>query len=282
MHEGCHGKEGSGRKTAAVSLPGIRNILAVGSGKGGVGKSTAAANIAVSLALDGAKVGLLDADIYGPNLPQMMGIGKYSPKAGPDNKLEPPVGFGVKVISMGFFVDSDSPVIWRGPMVHGAIVQLLSEVSWGELDYLVVDLPPGTGDAQLSLCQSVPVSGAVLVSTPQSVALSDVRKALSMFKSLQVPVLGLVENMAEFACPHCGKTSRVFSHGGAKELAEKHGIPLLGSVPLDPLVCETGESGAPVAASQPGSAAAKAFREIAAKVVERLSTAASRRGTQDF
>jgi ATP-binding protein involved in chromosome partitioning len=174
---------------------------------------------------------------------------------------------------MGLFVETDSPVIWRGPMVHRAIVQLLGEIAWGELDYLVVDLPPGTGDAQLSLCQSVPVSGAVLVTTPQSIALSDVRKALAMFTSLKVPVLGIVENMAEFACPHCKTTSRVFSQGGAKALAEKHGIPLLGSVPLDPLVCDGGEMGSPVTASQPGSASAKVFREIARLAAARVPAA---------
>ncbi|MBI4678583.1 MAG: Mrp/NBP35 family ATP-binding protein [Elusimicrobia bacterium] len=262
-----------------MQLPGVKKVLAVGSGKGGVGKSTVAANLAVSLALEGHRVGLLDADIYGPNLPQMLGVGAGRlqagrRQAGADDKLEPPAAFGVKVMSMGFFMDPDSPVIWRGPMVHGAVVQLLREIAWGELDCLVVDLPPGTGDAQLSLCQSVPVAGAVLVTTPQTVALSDVAKALSMFRSLKVPLLGVVENMAEFACPHCGKASRIFSHGGAKSLSDKHGIPLLGSVPLDPLVCETGETGKPVSSSQPGSAPAKAFREIARRVALRAGIAA--------
>ncbi|MBI5209688.1 MAG: Mrp/NBP35 family ATP-binding protein [Elusimicrobia bacterium] len=260
-----------------VELAGVKNVLAVGSGKGGVGKSTLACNLAVSLALDGAKVGLLDADIHGPNVPQMMGIAKYAPEAGPDEKLEPPTAFGVKAMSMGFFVGSDDPVIWRGPMVHGAVVRFLTGIRWGELDHLVVDLPPGTGDAQLSLCQSVAVAGAILVTTPQSIALSDVRKALSMFKNLGVPVLGAVENMAEFACPHCGKTSRVFSHGGAKLLREKFGVATLGSVPLDPLVCETGEAGEPVSASRPDSAAAKALRGIARQVASRLAAAASKR-----
>jgi ATP-binding protein involved in chromosome partitioning len=254
-----------------VMPSGIKNVIAVGSGKGGVGKSTAACNIAVSLALEGAKVGLMDADIYGPNQPQMLGLGDYKPTVGPDNKIEPPTGFGVKLMSMGFLMEPDAPVMWRGPMLHGAINQFLKDVKWGELDYLIVDLPPGTGDVQLTLCQSVPLSGAVIVTTPQSIALSDVRKAAAMFTKLRVPMLGIVENMGAFACPHCHKTSEIFSHGGAKILAEKYGIPLLGSVPLDPLVCNTGEIGKPITASQPDSAPAKAFREIARQTAARVS-----------
>jgi ATP-binding protein involved in chromosome partitioning len=262
-------------RLSTVLPPGIKNVIAVGSGKGGVGKSTVACNLAVSLAAEGARVGLLDADIYGPNQPQMMGVSDWEPRANAQNKLDPPVGYGVKVMSMGFLMDPDSPVIWRGPMLHGAINQFLKDVIWGELDYLVVDLPPGTGDVQLTLCQSVPLAGAVIVTTPQSIALSDVRKAASMFNKLKVPMLGVVENMGAFACPHCDKVSEIFSNGGAKKLAEQHGIPVLGSVPLDPKICETGESGKPISVSQPDSAPAKAFREISRQVAARVSVLAA-------
>ncbi|MBI4347537.1 MAG: Mrp/NBP35 family ATP-binding protein [Elusimicrobia bacterium] len=254
-----------------VMPSGVKNIIAVGSGKGGVGKSTVACNLAVSLALDGARVGLMDADVYGPNQPQMMGVSGFEPQAGADNKIDPAENFGVKVFSMGFLMEPDQPVIWRGPMLHGAITQFLRDVQWGELDYLVVDLPPGTGDVQLSLCQAVPLVGSVIVTTPQSIALSDVRKAVAMFNKLNVPILGVVENMREFACPHCGKASRIFSQGGAEELAKKHNVPLLGTVPLDPAVCETGETGKPVSKTRPDSAPAKAFRELARKVAAAVS-----------
>jgi len=256
---------------ANILGPGIRNVIAVGSGKGGVGKSTVACNLAVSLALEGARVGLMDADVYGPNQPQMMGIGNFEPTVSHDNKMEPPTAYGVKVMSMGFLMQPDQPVIWRGPMLHGAIKQFLQDVIWGELDYLVVDLPPGTGDVQISLCQSVPLSGAVIVTTPQSIAVSDVRKAVAMFKKLNVGLLGVIENMGEFVCPHCHKTSEIFSHGGAKALAEKNGIPFIGSVPLDPSICQTGETGKPISASQPDSIPAKAFRDLARKVAAQVS-----------
>ncbi|MBI5630551.1 MAG: Mrp/NBP35 family ATP-binding protein [Elusimicrobia bacterium] len=259
-----------------VIPPGVRNIIAVGSGKGGVGKSTVACNLAVGLVREGAKVGLLDADIYGPNQPQMFGITGYEPQANSRNKLEPPAGHGVKVMSMGFLMDADAPVIWRGPMLHGAITQFLKDVEWGDLDYLVVDLPPGTGDVQITLSQSVPLMGAVIVTTPQSIALSDVRKAAAMFTKLRVPLLGVVENMGEFSCPHCRKISRIFSSGGAQALAEKYEIPVLGSIPLDPLVCETGEIGKPVAVSHPDSAPARAFQELAQQVAARVSVQAAK------
>ncbi|MEK7858644.1 MAG: Mrp/NBP35 family ATP-binding protein [Elusimicrobiota bacterium] len=254
-----------------VVAPGIKNVIAVGSGKGGVGKSTVACNLAVSLALEGARVGLMDADIYGPNQPQMMGVAGYEPHPTGDNKLSPPSNYGVKVMSMGFLMDPDAPVIWRGPMLHGAITQFLKDVVWGELDYLIIDLPPGTGDVQLTLCQTVPLAGAVIVTTPQSIALSDVRKAAAMFKKLNVPMLGIVENMGAFCCPHCKKESRIFSQGGGKTLSAKYGIPVLGSIPLDPTICEAGESGQPVVVGQPDSAPAKSFREVAKQVAARIS-----------
>lgn len=254
---------------------GIKNVIAVGSGKGGVGKSTVACNLAVALAMDGAKVGLMDADIYGPNQPQMMGVAGFEPAADAENKIAPPENLGVKVFSMGFLMAPDAPVIWRGPMLHGAITQFLKDVRWGELDYLVVDLPPGTGDVQLSLCQAVPLMGAVIVTTPQSIAVSDVRKAVAMFKKLNVPLLGVIENMGTFACPHCRKESEIFSRGGGKSLAEKAGAPYLGAVPLDPAVCETGETGRPIVSSNPDGAPAKAFRSLARQVAAQVSIRAA-------
>jgi ATP-binding protein involved in chromosome partitioning len=251
--------------------PGVKNLIAVAAGKGGVGKSTVASNLAVALALDGAKVGLMDADIYGPNQPQMMGVSGHQPVAGEDNKIEPAVGHGVKVMSMGFLMDPDKAVIWRGPMLHGAITQFLKDVKWGDLDYLILDLPPGTGDVQLTLCQTVPLAGAVIVSTPQSIALSDVRKAVSMFKKLNVPLLGAIENMSGFVCPHCNKESKIFSEGSAKTLEKSYGIAQLGAIPLDPKVCEASEVGTPITISHPDSAPAKAFREAARKVAAAVS-----------
>jgi len=200
-----------------------------------------------------------------------MGVGGWEPEVGPDNKIDPPVGYGVKVMSMGFLTDPDAPVIWRGPMLHGAIQQFLKDVKWGELDYLIVDMPPGTGDVQLTMCQTVPMAGAVIVTTPQSIALSDVRKAAAMFQKLKVPMLGIVENMGEFACPHCRKGSRIFPGEGAKTLSAKYGIPVLGSIPLDPEVAQGGEDGKPVVDALPSTASAKAFREMARQVAARVS-----------
>lgn len=261
----------------SVLPPGVRNVVAVGSGKGGVGKSSVAANLAVCLAKDGARVGLLDADVYGPNQPQMFGVAGYKPTADANDKIAPAENHGVKVFSMGFLMDADTPAIWRGPMLHGAIQQFLKDVLWGELDYLVVDLPPGTGDVQLSLCQSVPLVGSVIVTTPQSVAISDVRKAVAMFKKLNVPVLGVVENMSGFACPNCRHVSHPFTKDGAKALAEKHLLPFLGSVPLDGRVCDAGEDGTPVSLSHPDSPASAAFRSVARQVAAQVSLQNHRR-----
>ena len=236
----------------------MKNIIAVASGKGGVGKSTVSVNLAVALARAGASVGLLDADITGPNIPMMLGI-DGQPTASENNKIVPLERHGVKAISIQFFVPEGQPIVWRGPLIGGAISQFLRDVEWGELDYLVVDLPPGTSDAQLTLAQAVPISGTVLVTTPQEVALSDVAKALSMLRRLNVPIIGLVENMSAFVCPHCGESTEIFGHGGGERFAEKHGIEFLGKVPLDVTVRQGGDAGIPaVAQREPGPAAAGA------------------------
>lgn len=259
------------------AIPGIKSIIAVASGKGGVGKSTTAVNLALALAQRGKKVGLLDADIYGPSLPRMMGItGKPH---SPDGKhLHPMQGWGIPCMSMGFLVPEDTPMIWRGPMVMSALEQMLRDVAWGELDVLVVDMPPGTGDAQLTMAQRVPLAGAVIVSTPQDIALLDARKGLNMFRRVDVPVLGIVENMSYFCCPNCGHRSEIFAHGGARKTAEELGCDFLGELPLNIAIRETSDSGAPIVASQPDSEEAKAYRAIAAKVAEKLDrdSAASR------
>ncbi len=250
-------------------IPGVKQVLAISSGKGGVGKSTVSVNLAVALHLSGARVGLLDADIYGPNIPMMMGIQK--PPEQKDGKIIPAEGHGVKVISMGFFVPEDTAVVWRGPMVHTAIQQFFRDVVWGELDYLLIDLPPGTGDAQLSLSQLVPLSGAVTVTTPQEVALHDVRKGMMMFQKVNVPILGIIENMSYFVCGHCGERSEIFSYGGGERAAEKLGVPFLGRIPLDPAIREGGDSGKPIAIADTSSRQTAAFREIAEKIAKALS-----------
>jgi len=256
---------------------GIRNVLAVASGKGGVGKSSVSVNIAVSLAADGARVGLMDSDIYGPNIPQMLGISGFTPKQDDNDAVHPAEAHGVKLMSMGFLLEPDAAAIWRGPMLHGAVRQFIQDIEWGELDYLIVDLPPGTGDVQLSLSQTVPVVGAVVVTTPQSIALSDVRKAVAMFKKVDVPILGIAENMSEFICPDCGKSCRVFGEGGAKELSEKYGVPLLGSIPLDPAICAAGENGTPIVIGSPDSPTARAFRDLARQAAAQVSLQNQRR-----
>ncbi|MHB0871142.1 MAG: Mrp/NBP35 family ATP-binding protein, partial [Chloroflexota bacterium] len=232
-------------------IPGVRNVIAVGSGKGGVGKSTVSVGLALALAESGARVGLLDADIWGPNIPQMMGV--QTPPHQNGDKILPALSHGVRMISMGFFVDESTPVIWRGPMVGKMVEQLLTDVEWGELDYLVVDLPPGTGDASLTLAQAIPLSGLVVVVTPQQVAVADALKALSMFRQLNVPILGIVENMSYFVCSHCNERTDIFGEGGARRMAEENGVPLLGELPLDPKVRAGGDVGEPALVVDPHS-----------------------------
>ena len=249
-------------------IPGIKHVVAVASGKGGVGKSTVSANLAHALAKNGYTVGLLDADIYGPSQQLMMGA-TGEPMADDDGKIHAPeTPGGIKVLSFGFFVDADQPVIWRGPMLQKALEQFFGDVDWGELDYLIVDLPPGTGDVSLTLCQNVPLAGTVIVTTPQDVALIDARKGLHMFTKLETRVLGIVENMSRYECPECGHHEHIFGSGGGARTAEELGLPLLGSVPLDPAVVTGGDSGKPVVLERPDSAAARAFFEIAEKVAE--------------
>ncbi|MGA9993953.1 MAG: Mrp/NBP35 family ATP-binding protein [Pyrinomonadaceae bacterium] len=253
-----------------VSVPGVRNIIAVSSGKGGVGKSTVAVNLAVSLALDGARVGLMDADVYGPNVPMMLGVGKSRPEI-EGNKLLPLEAYGVRLMSMAVLKPGDEPMIVRGPILHGLVKQFLSDVKWGELDYLIVDMPPGTGDVQLSLAQLVPVQGAVLVTTPQEVALADVRRALRMFETVAVPVLGVVENMSYFIAPDTGVRYNIFGEGGGEKLAEQYGVPFLGAVPLGMDVREGGDNGVPVVISRPDSPEAQAFHRVAEEVARQVS-----------
>lgn len=250
-------------------IPGVQNTIAISSGKGGVGKSTVSVNLAVALAQSGARVGLMDADIHGPNIPLMMGI--KSPPAPKGQKISPAENHGVRFISMAFFVPDDSPMIWRGPMVHGAIQQLLRDVDWGNLDYLLVDLPPGTGDAQLSIAQLIPLSGAVVVTTPQEVSLLDSKKGLAMFKKVSVPMLGIVENMSYFECPHCHEETEIFSRGGGRRAAETLGVPFLGEVPIDPAVREGGDSGTPIVVSKPDSPQTAAFTNISNNLVAQIS-----------
>ncbi|AMM85529.1 Mrp/NBP35 family ATP-binding protein [Martelella sp. AD-3] len=257
-------KEGAGGKgQAKPEIPGIGSIIAVASGKGGVGKSTTAVNLALGLAAEGLRVGLLDADIYGPSIPRLMGL-SGRPMQGPGRTIMPMEKYGLKVMSIGFLVDEGTAVIWRGPMVQSALMQMLREVAWGELDVLVVDMPPGTGDAQLTMAQQVPLAGSVVVSTPQDLALIDARKAIAMFNKVSVPVLGIVENMSAFICPNCGETHHIFGHGGAKAEAEKIGVPFLGEVPLAMDIRTTSDAGTPVVAGEPDGPHAKAYRAIAA------------------
>ena len=257
-----------------VALPGISKIVAVGSGKGGVGKTTVAVNLAIALSRLGQRVGLIDADIYGPNVPLMMGS-TQQPAVGPDNQIVPNMTHGVKTISIGYISPTDKPLVMRGPMLHQIIRQFLQQVQWGELDYLIVDLPPGTGDVVLSLVQTVPLTGAVVVSTPSDVSLQDARKALEMFAQVNVEVLGIVENMSHFTCPHCQQQIDIFSKGGAERTAKQFNVPFLGSIELVPAIREGGDRGLPVALAGPKSPQAAEFYAIAEKVTERAEAAAA-------
>jgi ATP-binding protein involved in chromosome partitioning len=261
-------------------IPEVANTVAVGSGKGGVGKSTVAANLALSFARAGASVGLMDADVYGPNLVQMMGA-KTKPEI-QDKKIIPVTVSGLKLMSMAFFLKEDEPVIWRGPMLHGAMKQFLGDVAWGRLDYLFIDMPPGTGDVQLTLSQIIPLTGAVLVTTPQDVALSDVRKAAAMFRKVNVPLLGVVENMSFYICPHCGERSEIFSHGGGRKAAEAFGTVFLGEIPIDVRVRQGGDDGRPPVVHDPKSGPALAFKEIAEKLAAIISVNTYRRYEQEM
>ncbi len=249
--------------------PGVKAIIAVASGKGGVGKSTTAVNLAFGLMQLGLKIGVLDADIYGPSIPRLLGI-SGKPASADGKMLEPKLAHGVKCMSMGFLVPEDTPMIWRGPMVMSALQQMLRDVNWGELDVMVVDMPPGTGDAQLTMAQQVPLAGAVIVSTPQDIALLDARKGLNMFRKVDVPVLGFIENMSYFVCPHCGERSDIFSHGGARKEADALGVDFLGEVPLHIAIRETSDAGTPIVLAQPESEHAKIYRAIAERVRDRL------------
>jgi ATP-binding protein involved in chromosome partitioning len=268
-------EEPRGVAQAPSLIPGVRHVVAVASGKGGVGKSTVAANLAIRLAQLGHSVGLLDSDIYGPSLPMMLGIQDKPRLLG--NRVLPFEKFGIKVMSLGFIVETDTPVIWRGPMVMKAIEQMLGDVEWGDLDYMILDLPPGTGDAQLTVTQRVPLAGAVIVTTPQDVALIDARKGLAMFRKVNVPVVGIVENMSTFVCPHCGQSSDVFKRGGGERTARELGTAFLGAIPLDPAIVEGGDAGVPIVVAQPVGPHADAFRAVAEAVVEEVARHAAER-----
>ncbi len=259
-----------------LPIPGVQNLIAVGSGKGGVGKTTVAVNLAVALARMGRRIGLMDADVYGPNVPRMMGINEPPPVAG--ERIQPLEQYGVRLMSMGFLNPGDRPLIWRGPMLHGVIQQFLRQVEWGALEYLIVDLPPGTGDVQLSLIQTAPITGAIVVTTPSDVSLEDARKAVHMFRQVRVPVLGIVENMSYLVCPHCNGRVDVFSAGGGRRTAEEMGVPFLGELPLDPEVRLGGDTGRPVALLDGSHPQAAAYAQLAQQVLVRLAETAGPKG----
>lgn len=260
---------------APQPLPGVQNVIAIGSGKGGVGKTTIAVNLAVALAKMGHKVGLLDADVYGPNVPLMLGTSPQ-PRVHEDGRIEPVERYGLKVISVGFLNPGDKPLIWRGPMLHKIIGQFLRQVDWGTLDYLVIDLPPGTGDVAISLVQTVPLSGGVVVTTPSDVSLQDARKAIEMFRQVRVEILGLVENMSHFVCPHCAHEIDIFSKGGGERTAREFGLPFLGGIELDPDIRRGGDTGSPVTLAGQDSAHARSLYAFASKVMERLAEQAAK------
>jgi ATP-binding protein involved in chromosome partitioning len=266
------GARAAPRGEATQGVPGVEAIIAVASGKGGVGKSTTAVNLALGLSALGLKTGILDADIYGPSLPRLLAI-KEKPQTIGGTRLKPITRYGLSVMSIGFLIDEETPMIWRGPMVISALTQMLREVEWGTLDVMVVDMPPGTGDAQLTMAQQVPLKGAVIVSTPQDLALIDARRGIAMFKRVNVPVLGIVENMSYFLCPECGTRSDIFSHGGARHEAERLGVPFLGEVPLHMTIREKSDAGLPVVATEPDGPHAKIYRGIAANVRDQLKGA---------
>jgi ATP-binding protein involved in chromosome partitioning len=257
-----------------ATIPGVAHVIAVASGKGGVGKSTVATNLAVALAQDGARVGLLDADVYGPSAPIMLNLKGQQPQVNADRKMIPLEAFGIKTISVGYLVPEDQPLIFRGPIISSMLRQFLYEVDWGELDYLVIDLPPGTGDIQLTLAQAIPLSGSVIVTTPQDVAMADVTRGIEMFRKLNVPILGLIENMSYFSCPHCGERSEIFSHGGATTASKKFGVPFLGEIPLSLAIREGGDLGRPAVTSEQPDSYAEAFRDVARNLAGRVSVEA--------
>ena len=270
-------REAVGSDGGRQSLPGVKNVIAVGAGKGGVGKTTVAVNLALALAKSGGKVGVIDADIYGPNVPIMLGMKGQLTTDG--EKIMPAEKYGLQVISMGFLTGDDAPIIWRGPMLHGALQQFFREVKWVDLDYLVVDLPPGTGDVALSLSQTVPVAGAIVVTTPQQVSLADSRRAMAMYKKLNIPPLGIIENMSYFACPSCGHEADIFGHGGGEQMAAELGVPFLGRIPIYQPIREGSDSGVPLIISEPDSPAARAFIAAAERAAAQVSIASYNRPT---
>jgi ATP-binding protein involved in chromosome partitioning len=270
-------REAVGGDGGRQPVAGVKNVIAVGAGKGGVGKTTVAVNLAIALAKCGSKVGIIDADIYGPNVPIMLGMKTQLVTDG--EKIVPAEKYGLQVISMGFLTQDDAPIIWRGPMLHGALQQFFREVRWSGLDYLVIDLPPGTGDVALSLSQTVPVAGAIVVTTPQQVSLADSRRAVAMYKKLNIPPLGILENMSHFVCPNCAHEAEIFGHGGGERMASELGVPFLGRIPIYQPIREGGDSGVPLVLSEPGSPAAKAFVNAAERLAAQISLASYNRAT---
>src|SRR6476660_3871384 len=270
-------REAVGADGARQTVPGVKNVIAVGAGKGGVGKTTVAVNLAIALARCGGRVGIIDADIYGPNVPIMLGMKTQLTTDG--KKIVPAEKFGLQVISMGFLTGDDAPIIWRGPMLHGALQQFFREVAWSNLDYLVIDLPPGTGDVALSLSQTVPVAGAIVVTTPQQVSLADSRRAVAMYKKLNIPTLGIIENMSYFVCPHCSHESDIFGKRGGERMADELAVPFLGGIPIYQPIREGGDSGVPLLISEPDAPAARAIVDVAARAAAQVSIAAYKQPT---